>query len=291
MFNFIFYLFYQFNLVKIFFFNFKSGKIASKVRNEALSRIRENIPLIEIAEYAENRIEDLGARPAFPCNISINEIASHYTPQDDQFRFKKGDVVKLDIGVHVEGFITDTAATIEIGADKHRFLIQASEEALTRAIESVKDRVETNYIGKIIEETIKDHGFNPIKDLTGHNLERYKLHAGVAVPNYRSFFSHTIRKDMILAIEPFATYGSGNIKNGKPFIFSIDDRCKGNAARQVMNRFFSLPFTKRWIPDIKMDELKGAREYYELIERDGEIVTQSEHTVIVHEEECEIITL
>jgi methionyl aminopeptidase len=268
----------------------EAGRIAAKVRTETVSRIKEGIPLLEIAEFVEKRIKDLGANPAFPCNISINEIASHYTPQDYLPRFRKGDVVKLDLGAHIEGFIADTAATLEIGTNNHNNLIRTCEKALDKAIESIKDGVETNDIGKIIEDTIKDRGFNPIKDLTGHNLEQYVLHAGLIIPNYRSFFSHTIKKDMVFAIEPFATYGSGKIKNGKPSIFAINDRCSGTGANEIRNRFGSLPFTPRWIPKTGINDLKGAREYLELIENDGKIVAQSEHTVIVNEEGCEVIT-
>lgn len=268
----------------------EAGRIAAKVRTETVPRIKEDIPLLEIAEFVEERIKDLGANPAFPCNISINEIASHYTPQDYLPCFRKGDVVKLDLGTHIEGYIADTAATLEIGTNHHHKLIRTCEEALDKAIESIKDGVETNDIGKIIEDIIKEGGFNPIKDLTGHNLEQYVLHAGVTIPNYKCFFSHTIKKDMVFAIEPFATYGRGKIKNGKPFIFAINDRCSGNIANEIRNRFGSLPFTPRWIPDTGINELKGAREYLELIENDDEIVAQSEHTVIVNEEGCEVIT-
>ena len=268
----------------------EAGRIAAKVRTDALSRIKEGIPLLEIAQFVEGKIKDMGAEPAFPCNISINEIASHFTPHDHLPYFRKGDVVKLDLGAHIEGYIADTAATIEVGTKNHSLLIHTCEEALENAIGYTRDGVETNQIGKIIEDTIKERGFNPIKDLTGHNLEQYQLHAGVTIPNYKSFFSHTIKKDMVFAIEPFATYGSGNIKTGKPFIFAIINRCKGFVADDLRNRFGSLPFAPRWAPGTDLDELKGAREYYELIEKDGEIVVQSEHTVIVNEEGCEVIT-
>jgi len=268
----------------------EAGKIAAKVQTEALPRIKEDIPLLEIAEFVEERIKELGAKPAFPCNISINEIASHYTPQDNLPVFRKGDVVKLDLGVHIEGYIADTAATVEVGTNDHHLLIHSCDEALKNAIRSVKNGIETSHIGKIIEDTIKERGFIPIKDLTGHNLERYDLHAGISIPNYKSFFSHTIKKDNVFAIEPFATYGRGNIKHCKPFIFAINNKCKGNAAEDIRKRFESLPFTPRWIPQLNITELKGAREYFELVESDGKIVAQSEHTVIVNEDGCEIIT-
>jgi methionyl aminopeptidase len=268
----------------------EAGKIAAEVRKESVGKIKEGIALLDIAQYVENKIEDLGGVPAFPCNISINEVASHYTPQDNVPCFKKGDVVKLDIGVHIEGYIADTAVTVEAGTNNHRKLIKTCEEALEKAIASIKDGAQTNTIGRIIGETIEKSGFNPVKDLTGHSLERYRLHAGATIPNYRSFFGDKIKKDMVFAIEPFATYGRGKIKDGRPYIFAINDGCKGEMAQEIRERFGPLPFTPRWIPGITGKELKGAREYFELIETSGNIVAQSEHTVIVREEDCEVIT-
>ena len=95
---------------------------------------------------------------------------------------------------------------------------------------------------------------------------------------------------MVFAIEPFATYGRGRIKDGEPYIFAINDRCKGELAQEIRERFGPLPFTPRWIPGITGKELKGAREYFELIEESGNIVAQSEHTVIVTDEGCEVTT-
>ena len=269
----------------------EAGKIAGRVREEAVSRIKEDIPLIEVAEFVEDRIKELGGNTAFPCNISINEIASHYTPEDSSHYFRRGDVVKIDIGVHLEGYIADTASTVEIGTVYHGRLINACEEALGNAINSIRGNIETRTIGKIIGETVKKYGFNVIKDLTGHSLERWKLHAGITIPNYRSLFSQRMEDDTVFAIEPFATYGSGNIRYGEAHIFAVNGRIRTEAGREVRNMFGTLPFTRRWVPEIRVEEIKGLRKYFELIEAGGEIVAQSEHTVIVRESGCEVITL
>jgi len=267
----------------------EAGKIAAQVLKEAGSYIKEDMQLLEVAQFAEDRIRDLGGNIAFPCNISINEIASHYTPDDDIPRFKKGDVVKIDIGVHVEGYIADTAKTLEIGTENHTRLITASKDALDKAILSIKESVQTRTVGKVIEETITKHGFSPVKDLTGHSLEQYKLHSGISIPNYGSFFSQKIKKDMVFAIEPFATYGRGNIRHGKPHIYAAG-KTGTKAHRDIGERFGALPFALRWVPEMSLDDLKGLREYPELIESSGAIVAQSEHTVIVGESGCEVIT-
>ncbi len=267
----------------------EAGKIAARVLHEAGSCIKEGVSLLEVAEYAEDRIKDLGGMIAFPCNISINEIASHYTPDDDKNIFNKGDVVKLDIGVHIEGYIADTAKTVEVGTEDHSGLIIACIDALDKAIISIRDSVQTRTVGKVIEETITKHGFSPIKDLTGHSLEQYNLHAGISIPNYSSFFSQKIKKDMVFAIEPFATYGKGNIRYGRPHIYSAG-KARTKAHRDISELFGTLPFARRWVPEMSLDDLKGLREYSELIESSGAIVAQSEHTVIVGESGCEVIT-
>jgi methionyl aminopeptidase len=267
----------------------EAGKIAAQVLHETGSCIKEGVSLLEVAEYAEDRIKDLGGDIAFPCNISINEIASHYTPDDDKPWFKKGDVVKIDIGVHIEGYIADTAKTVEVETVDHTRLIRASKDALDNAILSIRRGVQTRAVGKIIEETITKQGFSPIKDLTGHSLEQYKLHAGISIPNYGSFFSQKIKKDMVFAIEPFATYGRGNISYGRPHIYAAG-RASTKAHKDISERFGTLPFARRWIPEMNLDDVKGLREYSELIESSGAIVAQSEHTVIVGESGCEVIT-
>ncbi|HEY9246102.1 MAG TPA: type II methionyl aminopeptidase [Candidatus Methanoperedens sp.] len=266
----------------------EAGKIAALVRDEAISRVKEDLTLLEIAEYAENRIYNLGAKPAFPCNISINETASHYTPSDNIPRFRKGDVVKIDIGAHIEGYIADTAATVEIGTNNHTRLIKACEEALENAIMNIRNDASTGTIGKIIEDTIKKHGFNPVHDLTGHSMEQYKLHAGSTIPNFGSPFGRKIKKDMVFAVEPFATYGKGRIRYGKPNIFSVIEKSRNKEHMEIKNIFNTLPFTPRW--GIGIADRRGLHEYPEIIEADNKIVAQSEHTLIVNETGCEVIT-
>ncbi len=267
----------------------EAGKIAARVLHEAGLCIKESVSLLEVAEYAEARIKDLGGNIAFPCNISINEIASHYTPDDYISGFKKGDVVKLDIGVHIEGYIADTAKTVEVATEDHMSLIRASRDALDNAILSIREGVQTRAVGKVIEETITKQGFSPLKDLTGHSLEQYTLHAGISIPNYGSFFSQKIKKDMVFAIEPFATYGCGNIRHGRPHIYAAG-KARTKVHRDIIDRFGTLPFARRWITEINLEELKGLRAYSELIESSGAIVSQTEHTVIVGESGCEVIT-
>ena len=91
----------------------QAGKIAADARDYGIKSIKPGVKLLEIANNVEQRIKDNGADISFPVNISINELAAHYSPRhDDTLVFNKGDVVKLDVGSHVDGYIADTAVTV-----------------------------------------------------------------------------------------------------------------------------------------------------------------------------------
>ncbi|MDP6459597.1 MAG: M24 family metallopeptidase, partial [Candidatus Hydrothermarchaeota archaeon] len=157
----------------------KAGKIAAGVMDAGLKEIEEGKKLLDTAEYVEGAIKEAGAKSAFPCNISINEVAAHYSPQAwDASTFKKGDLVKLDIGVHLEGYIADIAKTIVVGGGKNK-LIKAAEKALEETINFIKPGVLTNEVGELVEKTINDYGFSPISNLTGHKLSQWNLHGGI----------------------------------------------------------------------------------------------------------------
>lgn len=168
----------------------------------------------------------MGGFPAFPCNVSINSVAAHYTPNlNTDLALKSGDYVKIDIGCHIEGCIADTAYTVKVD-EKDDDLIKATQEALSNAIAAVEPGVKTNYIGKVIEDTIKDFHYNPIKELSGHGLKPYILHSGITIPNYNSNVGSKLKEGDILAIEPFASTKAGKLKNSEEvYIFKyIRDR-------------------------------------------------------------------
>ena len=98
-----------------------AGKIAAKAREYGIDLLKPGVSFLEIADKVESKIIENGAGLAFPVNISINEIAAHFSPKHDDktLSLKKGDVVKLDIGTHFEGYIADTAVTVEIESHKY----------------------------------------------------------------------------------------------------------------------------------------------------------------------------
>lgn len=273
----------------------QAGKIASEVKEETLNNIEEGVKLLETAEYAEDLILQKGGELAFPSNISVNQIASHYTPLYGRRKFNTGDVVKIDIGAHIDGYIADTAATMEVGTNRNNILIKAAEDALNAAIGQTKQGVNTKHLGSIMGKIIKSYGCNPVKDLTGHSIDRFTIHSGINIPNYGgASYGNTLLAGDVIAIEPFTTRGRGRITHGEPRIFSLrpTSTLSNPFYKKLESKFKKLPFTSRWLTDTsEIKKIKTLlRKYPVLIESDGCPVAQAEHTVIVTEEGCKVIT-
>ncbi|AEH24411.1 type II methionyl aminopeptidase [Pyrococcus yayanosii] len=287
----------------------EAGKIAKKVREEVVKLVKPGVKLIEIAEFVENRIRELGGKPAFPCNLSLNEIAAHYTPyREDETTLREGDYLKIDIGVHIDGHIADTAVTIRVGMEEDDLMV-AAREALDNAIATVRAGVEISELGRAIEEAIRARGFNPIVNLSGHKIEPYKLHAGISVPNiYRPHDNYVLREGDVFAIEPFATTGAGQVIEVPPtliYMYVRDAPVRMAQARFLLARikreFKTLPFAYRWLqgemPEgqlkiaLKQLEKAGAIYGYPILKevRNG-IVTQFEHTVVVEKDGAIVTT-
>ena len=120
----------------------KAGKIASEVREYIKSIIKKNMLLLDIAEKIENKIIELDGKPAFPVNLSINEIAAHYTPSYDDKTLSHG-LLKVDFGVHIDGWCSDQSFSIDLeNSDENKKLIQASKDALDNAIKLISRKIE-----------------------------------------------------------------------------------------------------------------------------------------------------
>ncbi len=277
----------------------KAGRIAADAREYGISLIKDGVLAYDVAEEIENFIREKGAKPAFPANLSVNHEAAHYTPiYGDKRRFKTGDIVKVDVGAHVDGYIGDTSRTIEVGTNRYRRLISAAEEGLNTAIEVIKAGVELNEVGMSVEAVIKGMGYRPIQNLTGHSLEQYNLHSGLSVPSVSGMEYGRIMEGMTIAVEPFATDGAGYVvSGGNPGIYRLYDpkmHIKEDKLRDffesIANEFGTLPFAQRWCFqfDRKADRLlkslvrKGYVHYYDvLVEAKKGIVSQRERTMIV----------
>lgn len=277
----------------------EAGRIAAEVREESKTFINVDAKLIDIAEKIESLIREKGALPAFPVNLSLNEVAAHYTPtKNDDVKIKDGDLIKVDIGIHADGYIGDTAYTLSFG--NYEQLVKASEEALEEAIKLCKPGTLLSDISARIEETIRSFGFNPISNLTGHGLDRFNLHAEPQVPNIKFSSDYKLKENQVIAIEPFATNGSGMVKESDLaiiFRFIEEKPVRNQDGRLIMRfaeQFNGLPFTERWIPidsliriRIALRELREKGVIYDypiLKEAAGGIISQAEHTVVVKEE-------
>ena len=280
----------------------KAGRILAEIREEVLAKVKEGVLLLEVAEFVEKSIRERGGEPAFPCNISLNEEAAHATPSMADTRVFGNELVKIDIGVHVEGYIGDSAVTVDLSGE-HEELVRASEAALNEAIRTIRDGVSTVEIGEVIERTIRAHGYKPIVNLSGHGLARYNSHAPPTIPNVRYEHGVLLRENDVVAIEPFATGGVGKVvESGTVEIYGL---IKAKPVRvpeakkllEEIKTYQGLPFAKRWLPrdrlDLALRTLKNAgalREYPVLREEDKGLISQAEHTVIVTKDGCEVTT-
>ncbi|WP_433625193.1 type II methionyl aminopeptidase [Halomicrococcus sp. NG-SE-24] len=280
----------------------EAGEILAQVREEAADRVEVGASHLDVAEYAEDRIRELGGKPAFPVNISVDEEAAHATPSiDDEETFGE-EMVNLDIGVHVDGWIADTAITVDLSG--HDELAEASAEALDAALDVVEAGVETGEVGAEIEEVIQGYGFNPVVNLSGHGLDHYEQHTDPNIPNRAVEQGVELQVGDVVAIEPFATDGTGKVTEGADEeIFALEregsvrNRQARQALDQITDEFRTLPFATRWLdvsrPEMALRRLKTSsivHGYPVLKEDEGKLVSQKEHSVIVTEDGCEVFT-
>jgi methionyl aminopeptidase len=288
----------------------KAGKIAAEVREYMRRMVSEGMRIIDVCEKAESLIREKGGKPAFPCNVSINEVAAHYTsPPHDKRTVPEGAVVKVDIGVHVDGYIADTAVTICFDSEYENLLL-AAEEALETALRVLRPGLSMTRFGSIVQKSIKTRGFKPISNLTGHQVGRYLVHAGKALPNVSHLSLSKVRVGEVYAVEPFVTLpdAAGKVTSGKEahiFRFVKRKPLKNNYAKRLLsyirNNFHTLPFTERWLQkcvpadhySAAFSELLSSKSltvYPTFIEASGKPVAQAEHTVIITKNGCHVLT-
>ena len=285
----------------------KAGAVTREARQLGAGMIAEGVSLLSVAEKTEEYIRKKGAKPAFPVNISINQIAAHYTPaSNDTSIFRRGDVVKLDVGAHVNGYMGDTAVTVEVGTRNWTSLIDAPSKALSMAIGMISEGVPVSAIGGTIERGIRSNGFVPIRDLAGHEIKRHNLHSGLSISNYDDGNTTRVRNDMLLAIEPFATDGTGELRNGKPgniYILQRDREVKDIGANRlfgmIKEKFGSLAFCERWCAALDPKASTHLRTlvrhgtiyaYPILMEANGRMVSQTEHTILINDSRAQVTT-
>lgn len=286
----------------------KAGKIARECREWARENIRPGVTIRYVLETMEAMIAERGAAPAFPAQSSRNFVAAHYcSSPTDETAYEVGDCVKVDCGVHVDGYIADTACTVDLSEDgRWTPLIEASASALAAAIATVGDGVAVGEVGAAIERTILAAGFEPVRNLTGHGLGRWKVHTSPQIPNYGERGGGLFQRGSVFAIEPFACTGRGYIKErGKAEVFMMvrpPRKAKGLDKDMLadIQSWRGLPIARRYFsqhdPEVVEDTLsKLARQgslmrYPPLVEEEGVMVAQTEHTMFLGPEGVEVLT-
>jgi len=288
----------------------QAGKIAAEVREEMRRSVCEDMLIIDICEKAESLIRKKGGKPAFPCNVSVNEIAAHYTsPPKDRRRIPENSLVKIDIGVHVDGYIADTATTICLNPE-YEDLVHTAEKALEKAIESLRPGLFTARFGSIVEGVVRARGFKVVSNLTGHKIGRYLIHAGKSLPNVFQLSAVRVKLGEVYGVEPFVTLAeaAGKVENGSEahiFRFLKRRSLKNPYAKQLLDyiqkNFRSLPFTERWLQGCvphnqykaAFSELLSSKSliaYPVFVEVSRKPVAQAEHTVLIVEDGCLVLT-
>jgi methionyl aminopeptidase len=280
----------------------RAGVVAREALDLARPMVKPGTKVIDLIDTVEKYIRENSSGTSFPCNVALNNIAAHYTsPLNDETVIEEGDLVTVDCGSHVDGCIADTAFTIALNPD-HEDLVKASVDATNVAIQMMRPGAKLNTIGALIEDTIQAAGFEPIKQLSGHQLKEYELHAEKQVPCVSGKSEVLVEEGEVYAIETFASTGSGNISDlPRPLIYQllpvrVPVRFKGTKqflgiARKEYKEF---PFAKRWLAErmssaslemaIKELEKNGALFGHSILaEEKGEFVSQHEHTIIITE--------
>jgi len=278
----------------------QAGKIASDIKKWIRPQIKKGVSLLEIAEKIEGKIIELGGVPAFPTNLSIDNIAAHYTPSYDDETLAHG-LLKIDFGVCVDGWTSDTAFSLDLeDSEENKKLIESSEKALENVIKIIRENTSTREIGERVQETIESFGFSPVINLSGHEMKRYELHAGLTIPNINNGNEEILEKGLY-AIEPFATNGSGRVHDGKDsgiYIVINEKNVRNSEARKIFNfiieEYKTLPFCSRWLVKkfgtkalfaLRQLEVNGnLHQFAQLVEISGSKVSQAENTILIDEE-------
>jgi methionyl aminopeptidase len=280
----------------------RAGRIIGEVREETKKRIKPGISLLELANWIEEQTIKKGGFPGFPANLSLNDTAAHSSPEvSDKTVLKETDVLKVDIGCHINGWVADTAYTISFDKEKQP-LISATEKALNEALKLCTPGRKISDISTVIEETIRGAGFRPIVNLTGHGLGQYVVHEEPAIPNVSFKSGAVLPEGGAFALEPFATDGAGKVKDSEQILIFREGKpvaVRNADARKIQDwvaQFEGLPFPQRWIEQqlgitgfklrLALKELldrEGLYGYPALMEAGKGMVAQFEHSVLVED--------
>ena len=284
----------------------KACRISAEALEYGVSLIKKGASVMGVCDAVDRKIVSLGAKPAFPSQISLDSVAAHYCCPYDDGTLLESQVVKFDVGAHIDGFPGDNAATVDLSGSNSE-LVKASRNALDAAIKAIRPGIPLSEVGGIIQSEITSLGFSPVRNLSGHGVGRFELHTRPNIPNVGNNDSSVLSSGQVVAIEPFATTGEGIVLeagNAEVFMQTAHRPLRDAAARQILEdieAYENLPFAKRWLvgrfPPIKVDfalrqlqQLGALHAFPPLVEKGRGLVSQAEHTILVVDSGCEVLT-
>lgn len=198
----------------------KSNQIVAKILAELKGMIAPGVQTKELDEYAEARVKEMNAVPAFkgyrgyPATLctSVNEEIVHGIPSSR--RLREGDIISLDFGVQYEGYYGDAAVTYPVGeiTPKAKKLVKVAEETFFKGLEQVKPGKRISDISFAIQSYTESQGFSVIRAFVGHGIG-LSLHEEPQIPNFGSpGRGPKLKSGMVLAIEPMIAMGDWDVE-------------------------------------------------------------------------------
>ena len=198
----------------------RSGKITAKTLSRLIEVAKPGVTTAELDRIAEESIRSMGGIPAFkgyngyPASIctSVNDQVVHAIP--GSYVLRDGDLLSIDIGTTLEGYVSDSAVTLALGAvsASGRKLMRVTQECLMLAIAQMQVGNRLGDIGAAVQEHAEKNGFGVVRELVGHGIGT-KMHEEPQVPNYgKAGAGIELRKGLVLAIEPMITEGSWRVR-------------------------------------------------------------------------------
>ena len=307
----------------------KGGSVHKQVKQLLDDFIKPNMKLVDICKFVETNIRDLTEfdpnNPidrgiAFPVGVSINNCAAHWTPNPlDNTILKYDDVLKVDFGVHYNGYIIDSAFTKTFNPI-YDPLLEAARDATDTGIKLAGNDAILGEIGGNIQEVIESYeielngkttSLRSIYDLSGHQISQYKIHGKKAVPLVKMNYNERMKSGEFFAIETFPSTGSGRIQNGSEvshYMINYKTDYKSipltGKERYFLNRietnFSTLAFCRRWLKELEIEKYqiglkalvdKGViKSYPPLYDIPGSYVAQFEHTIYIGDNSVEVLS-
>ena len=302
----------------------KAAKIHKQVRQDIKDHIKPGIKLWDLCQTVENRVRELSKEHgnqlnggvAFPTGCSINNVAAHFTPnKGDNTILKETDICKLDFGVHVDGWIIDSAFTINF-QPQYQPLLDASKEAVMGIIKNMGVDSKVSELGEISEEIVKSYELSignktipltPMNNLTGHSIRRWNVHGGKSIPGVKNTYPDIIGENEFYAVEIFPTTGSGtSYLEGESTHFMLKNGFQKQKFRLkrtyqllslIQKEFSTLAFCPRFLNYIDLQRKNKETNYKmclgelfncgiinsypPLLDKPGSMVSQFEHTIYI----------